>query len=553
MSFQLRIFSLVMLVAGAATMATAYLTQRLMASQLARTAAVSEQESDRIIKGITDFGRSYGSWAGVARRVDDLARATNQRILVRTASDEVVVDTDNLAGRPRRKVPSPGVYIDLKPTLRFENARPILGLVNAAPPQVYTVTFDEIQAYRTGIRFAACLYSNGRTAQVQDSPYGIPHYSGDSSGLDDVNDRCHAGAVSTAEEQAGDRTEIARCAAGPTRLEQLSCLREVFTQRTESPPAVYVYIGAIGTGDGLPAGTTIAAAGLVLLFAAAGTVLLSRRVMRPITALTDASSGLGAGDLTRRVPVRGNDQLTTLTRSFNRMAESLQQGEERQRRLVADVAHELRTPLSNLRGYLEALKDGVIPPGPELFASLHDEAVLQQRIVDDLQDLALAEAGRLAYHQVVVDVVELLTTCQVAHAVLAETAGVRLVLESTGPLHVSADPDRLRQVIGNLISNALRYTPPGGTITIRADAVDGDVVVHISDTGCGIAEQDLPQIFDRFWRADAARGRVTGGSGLGLAIVRQIVLDNGGSITVASDIGVGTTFTITLPLQTIDG
>ncbi|MFD0740998.1 sensor histidine kinase [Phytohabitans flavus] len=229
------------------------------------------------------------------------------------------------------------------------------------------------------------------------------------------------------------------------------------------------------------------------------------------------------------------------------MADSLQRGEERQRRLVADVAHELRTPLANLRGYLEALKDGVIEPDPELFASLHEEAVLQQRIVNDLQDLALAEAGTLAYHRTVIDMAEVLETTRAAHHAVAESAGVQLVTATPGPAQVHADPDRLRQVLGNLVTNAIRATSAGGSVTLSS-AVDGTaVVVRVADTGTGIAPESLPYVFDRFWRADSARGRRTGGSGLGLSIARQIVTDHGGTITVASQLGVGTTFTITLP------
>jgi len=230
------------------------------------------------------------------------------------------------------------------------------------------------------------------------------------------------------------------------------------------------------------------------------------------------------------------------------MADSLQRGEERQRRLVADVAHELRTPLANLRGYLEALKDGVIPPGAEVFASLHEEAMLQQRIVDDLQELALAEAGALAYHRTRTDLTELLETCRTAHRTAADTAGVALRVLANGPVVVPADPDRLRQVIGNLLSNALRATPSGGSVTLSASGpTDGWATVAVQDTGAGIAVTDLPHVFDRFWRADPARGRTTGGSGLGLAIARQIVTDHGGHITADSHPGSGTTLTITLP------
>ncbi|MGH3682026.1 MAG: sensor histidine kinase, partial [Natronosporangium sp.] len=259
---------------------------------------------------------------------------------------------------------------------------------------------------------------------------------------------------------------------------------------------------------------------------------------------------LGAGDLTERVPVVGRDELAGLARSFNRMADSLQRGEERQRRLIADVAHELRTPLANLRGYLEALKDGVVAPDADLFASLHEEAVLQQRIVDDLQDLALAEAGTLIYHRSRVDLGELLEICRAAHQAVAEAADVRLTAAGAAAGYVYVDPDRLRQVLGNLVGNALRATEAGGSVSLTGTR-DGDwAVVTVADTGTGIAPEHLSHVFDRLWRADPARGRTTGGSGLGLAIARQIVTDHGGTITVDSVPGAGTTFTIRLPGRT---
>jgi two-component system, OmpR family, sensor histidine kinase BaeS len=328
-----------------------------------------------------------------------------------------------------------------------------------------------------------------------------------------------------------------------------SCLAQAFTAQIGdvAPVPARVYLGARSDpSSALAAGPLLAAAAGVAAVAIIGTVLLSRRVLRPIDTLTAAAQRLGRGDLTGRVPVRGNDELAELARSFNRMADSLQRGEERQRRLVADVAHELRTPLANLRGYLEALADGVIAPDQDLYASLHEEAVLQQRIVDDLQDLALAEAGNLAYHRVMVDLAELLETCRTAHHARAESAGVSLHVVAE-PVAVHADPDRLRQVVGNLVTNALRATAAGGSVRLVASRTDTQAIVQVVDTGSGIAADAMPHVFDRFWRADAARGRRTGGSGLGLAIARQIVTDHQGTITVASEIGVGTTFTIALP------
>lgn len=301
---------------------------------------------------------------------------------------------------------------------------------------------------------------------------------------------------------------------------QAQCLELAFAQRANqaAPLPLRFFRGAADEPSQVPtlaAGPAIALASLVAVLAVAGSLLLSRRVLRPIRALTTASHRLAQGDLTKRVEETGRDELALLARSFNRMADSLQHGEERQRRLVADVAHELRTPLANLRGFLEALQDGVVTPSPELFASLHEEAVLQQRIVDDLQELALAEAGTLVYHRSRVDLGELVETCRTAHQAVADAAGVRLVTSIAEPIPLSADPDRLRQMLGNLVSNALRATTTGGEVSLSVARDGARGVVMVADTGAGIAPEHLPHIFDRFWRADPARGRTTGGSGLG--------------------------------------
>jgi two-component system sensor histidine kinase BaeS len=287
--------------------------------------------------------------------------------------------------------------------------------------------------------------------------------------------------------------------------------------------------------------------------AIAAALLLSRAVLRPVRALTAASRGLGEGDLGRRVPSSGKgsgkDEIAELGRAFNRMADSLQASEERQRRMVGDIAHELRTPLANLRGYLEALRDGVLEPDPDLLESLHEEVLLQQRIVDDLQDLALAEAGALTYHRADVDVRELLEACRTAHLARAEAAGVALRVEAPGPgaVLVRGDAGRLRQALGNLVGNAIRHTPPGGSVRLVLEHRDGRARIQVRDTGGGIPAADLPYLFDRFWRADAARGRATGGSGLGLSIARRFVTDHDGVIEVESEPGAGTVFTVVLP------
>ncbi|MEV0723379.1 ATP-binding protein [Micromonospora purpureochromogenes] len=552
MSFRLRVLWLVVLVAVSATAATAWLTLRQASQQINDSATADRAQLDRVVGRLSTYGSQHGTWEGVPDLVRDLRAQTGQRIHLVADTGQVIVDTDTQEHRTARPLGTMVGFVDPRPVLN-------LAALPAEPAGREKGMVSAIAAYRTGVRFAACLTRHSVPVVASPTSTGVPQFDADLSradlsravrdrrGVDEIVDGCRDVAAEPGRDVA-DAARVQVC--GSSTVQPLdSCLAQAFTNGISdvAPVPALVYLGARGDpASVLTAGPLLAAAAGVVAVAVIGTVLLSRRVLRPIDTLTAAAQRLGRGDLTGRVPERGNDELAELARSFNRMADSLQRGEERQRRLVADVAHELRTPLANLRGYLEALSDGVITPDQDLFASLHEEAVLQQRIVDDLQDLALAEAGNLAYHRVTVDLAELLETCRTAHHARAEAAGVSLRVAAE-PVAVHADPDRLRQVVGNLVTNALRATAAGGSVRLAASRTDTQAIVQVVDTGSGIAADALPHVFDRFWRADAARGRRTGGSGLGLAIARQIVTDHQGTITVASEVGVGTTFTITLP------
>ncbi|MEJ3748344.1 ATP-binding protein [Actinomycetes bacterium KLBMP 9797] len=553
MSFRLRVLAVVMLVAVTAVAATAWLTLRQASEQITESATADQETIEFVTAELKAYGEVHGTWERVASLVESLGVKTGQRVHVATEFGEVVADTDQIAGNTPREVGAVTTAVD---------PRPLLSLPDDIR-EAYAVTLKAIPAYRAGVRLAACHTRRGTPVEMTKDQYGLPQYNV----AEDIPE-CNTFAEEPNRDSRADRERVEACmipdlahpsprlrddgsTAPPTTGEAVnSCLSRAFTDQISDMAAVplRVTLGASGEPSRqISAMPLIGAAAGVAVLAIAGTALLSRRVLRPIGRLTEAAARLGRGDLTSRVAVVGQDEVAELGRSFNRMADSLQRAEERQRRLVADVAHELRTPLANLRGYLEALKDGVMAPDPELFASLHEEAVLQQRIVNDLQDLALAEAGTLAYHRVVVDLGELLEIGRVAHHARAEAAGVRLVVAVAEPVYVTVDPDRMRQVFGNLVSNALRATPAGGSVTLSAGHINGAVVVRVADTGTGIPPELLPYVFDRFWRGDQARGRRTGGSGLGLAIVRQIVTDHHGTISVASQLGAGTTFTITLP------
>jgi signal transduction histidine kinase len=255
------------------------------------------------------------------------------------------------------------------------------------------------------------------------------------------------------------------------------------------------------------------------------------------------------GDLSQRVEVHSQDEIGELARAFNAMADGLARLEELRRNMVTDVAHELRTPLSNIRGYLEALQDGVVEPKPEVIDSLHEEAMLLNRLVDDLRELTLAEAGQLKLERRPVAPADLVDRALEAARAQAEAKGIALQADLPEDLPlVDVDSQRIGQVLGNLLSNALTHTPPGGKVVVVARAKQLAVEVSVSDTGEGIPLERLPYIFERFYRADRSRSRATGGTGLGLSIAKQLVEAHGGRISVASQVGQGTTFTFTLPV-----
>ena len=275
-----------------------------------------------------------------------------------------------------------------------------------------------------------------------------------------------------------------------------------------------------------------------------------RHVANPLADVMTAAEAVANGDLSARVPEYGPGEFGRLAASFNRMVVELERADLQRRNLTADVAHELRTPLHIIQGNLEGILDQVYEPTPEHVAATLDETRMLVRLVDDLRTLSLAETGQLPLVWEVVDVSELLADVCTSFSGQAEAAGIDLILriDDAGPAMIGGDVGRLDQVLGNLVSNALRYTPDGGAIALQAETMQEGVRISVSDTWAGISADDLPFIFDRFWKGDPARTREGGvGSGLGLAIARQLVQAHGGRIDIGSEPGQGTTFTIELP------
>jgi len=280
------------------------------------------------------------------------------------------------------------------------------------------------------------------------------------------------------------------------------------------------------------------------------TFVLSRRILAPVKALTYAAKHLGRGDFTQRVEVKDKSELGELANTFNTMASDLERAERLRQNMVADVAHELRTPLSNIKGYLEAVRDGVIKPDVDTIRKLDEEATLLSRLVDDLQELSLAEAGELRLIRNATDIADLINQTVAAIQAKAMLKGVSIATELPDRLpHVDIDAHRIGQVLRNLLENAVTHTATGGAITIGAVPQPNWVEVSVIDTGEGIPAEELPFIFERFYRVDKSRARATGGSGLGLTIAKRLVEAHGGEIKVQSEVGKGSRFSFTVPVS----
>lgn len=290
--------------------------------------------------------------------------------------------------------------------------------------------------------------------------------------------------------------------------------------------------------------------GAAALTAALVSWLLAARILGPVHTLAAAARRVSRGDYETRVHAAGADELTVLAHAFNEMAGALDSAEQRRRRLLADLAHELRTPLATIDAYLEGLADGIVQPDPATWALLRTEAGRLGRLTDDIAKVSRAEERQLDLHVRTAAAYELLAAAAAAARPGYAEKGVRLELDETErDAEIAVDPDRFAEVLANLLENALRHTPTGGTVGLAAARAGNDVVVTVADTGEGVEPGELEPIFERFYRVDPARSRDRGGSGIGLTIARALVEAHGGRLIAESEgAGRGTTFRITLPV-----
>ncbi|MGW4059201.1 sensor histidine kinase [Amycolatopsis sp. NPDC004747] len=585
-----RLVGLSLAIAALAVSATAVLatygTGHRLRDQLAGDTSLLATDSD-ILAQLYAYADEHRDWTGVGGLVQDLAKRTGRRIALTAPGGELLADSAVLLGRGALGLPP-------VPAAKVDATRPAPGSAGAKPNvivrdpslgvnigfHVWRLTEAENRQRQAYAREAVdCLR---RTVPEHRSPHRHIVTEGDpddvpadpclptalfapsaaTRALDerviDLATPCltrHGVAYDVTTDRTGTRALRPRRTTGPQWTGCLDTARAEAKASYVAAPAD-LYLGESDRFDPWSAEgrwRTAATAAAVLLVAAVATMAAGRRLVRPIRTLTVAARRMTDGDRTARVPVRGNDEVSRLAATFNSMADAIASTERQRRALVGDVAHELRTPLANVRSHLEAVQDGVLPLDPALVGSLLEEQDLLEHLVSDLHDLALADAGMLRIHPEERQAADLAEQAVAAHRARAASAGVDLSVEAAENVVVHADPTRLRQALGNLVSNAIRHTPAGGAVVVSVRGEADAVEFTVADTGSGIAEEHLPHIFDRFYRADPSRTRTTGGSGLGLAIARHLIEAHAGSLTVTTTPGRGSTFTIRLPPADLSG
>ncbi|MFJ2720900.1 sensor histidine kinase [Streptomyces sp. NPDC087437] len=571
--FRLLLTSVVIAVCSVA--ATAWLAVQTTTRAVTEARGHVLSEDTDILRRLSGFAATHPRWDGVQGIVTELSRTTGRRISLTTTSGVLIADSDSQGVRPSTQASAivDPLHVDTytSPGAQFGGIDP-----RAVGPYLLS---DADRAHLRGLadKRLACLRSQGLDGDMEETPSGrlivtgaeeIPWDCADGklntpthseqTALDELNglfQSClgrHDAFLSLPGSERdsyvqGKRIddkydEKARNCADEARRRQLG---------PYVAPVAELYLGDVSRSDPRFDLSTankikvIGVTGLILALTIAITSVVAVRLVRPLRVL--AAAAQRPADQHIRVPVTTRDETGYLAAAFNEFTARRERLEEQRKAMVSDIAHELRTPLTNIRGWLEVTRDGIVEPDPELIAGLHEEALLLQRVVDDLQDLAAADAGTLKLHRELLSAGELLSHVAAAHGAQAEASGIALLHQVADGVQMEADPVRIRQIVGNLVSNALRHTSAGGTITLTAGQTDDHVLLTVRDTGSGIAPEDLPHIFDRFWRAEKSRSRRTGGSGLGLAIVRHLVTAHGGTVTATSDPGVETVFTLHLP------
>jgi two-component system sensor histidine kinase BaeS len=581
-SLIVRLLATSVLVAVCATVTTAWLVVQSTTRAVRQEQGRSLSDDTSVYDLLLGYAATHTDWSGVGPIVAERARGLGRRITVTTEDRQVIADS---GGGPSLRAARPSATVDpLRPDLKLTGGTQRIDPRAVGP---YRLTGRERQRLRTAAeKQLGCLKEQGLAGEIVETASGRPVVRGPGIDPAAVSAGCGGPQLqrTTTEEVSlvklqqmtfaclGVDPVRTKMSIAPdftmtfgesgknlsvARLEQVNaCLLKSRQSQLEpyvAPPALlFVTDPADDTAQptfNLSRSNLVriaAVTGAVLLLAILVTILVGARLVRPLRTLTDAAR-LPVEDQAR-VRVTTNDEIGYLATALNDLAARRERTEQQRKAMVSDVAHELRTPLTNMRSWLEAAQDGLAPTDPQLLSLLLEETVLLQHVIDDLRDLAAADADSLRVHPEAVHLNDILDQVAEAHRGAAETAAVRLVTVPGGDPQVVVDPVRLRQLVGNLVSNAVRHTPAGGAVTIRSGVADGRLTIEVADTGTGIDAADLPKIFDRFWRADGSRTRSTGGSGLGLAIARKLAEAHGGTISVSSTAGAGSTFTVRMPV-----
>jgi two-component system, OmpR family, sensor histidine kinase BaeS len=588
-----RLLIATVLIAVCSVAATAWLAVETTTRALREEQGQDLADDMRILAELSGYAATHPDWKGVGATVRTLAVTTGRRIALTTADRTLIADS---APKGTSLPLGAAATVDPLHTDTYTESGAQLSGIDPRAVGPYRLTAKErARLEAVAEKQQTCYERFGVDTKIEQSPSGRPVIvNSDGSPTSDAPAQdCGYGALGnpTATEQKAlhDLTDGARVCLrqhhrgldtplylmfNPTnkatssryviaeyaKMGDTKAMRSAQTCVDDAlraqlapyvAPVAELYLGGDDTTpprfDMSPANKAkiVGAVGLVLAVTVAVTAVVATRLVRPLRALTEAAQQ--PPEMHVRVPVTTRDETGILAEAFNDLTERRARLEAQRKAMVSDIAHELRSPLTNIRGWLEVTRDGVVDPDPALLGSLHEEALVLQRVIDDLQDLAAADAGTLRLHREPVRAGDLLDQVAAAHRVAADAAGVAVHTKADDSAWLDADPVRMRQALGNLVSNALRHTPAGGTVTLTARRDGEEVVFTVTDTGTGIAPEDLPHVFDRFWRAEKSRSRRTGGSGLGLPIVRHLVAAHGGTAVAECEPGPGAVFTLRLP------
>lgn len=565
--------------------ATAWLTARSTTLALKQERGQILADDATIQNTLEGFAASHPNWDGAERTVRDLARRTGRGIVIATRAREVITASDR-SSVDRLPLNASAVIDPLHLSPLPDQGAGLPEDVSRIDPRAvgpYLLPTTERKKLRQLARQeVACIYdTQGLRTHIVEEPSGRPAIRALRPGAVTPEACATKDLFTPTPTEAKALTELTAlvrtCAArnrirveepltidtqfrlGQAGFEQGAsalddCVEEGRREQLAPhvAPAALLFVTspaqpATAVFDLSRAGTlrVLGTTSLILTVTITITAVIAIRLIRPLRKLTNAARDTSGRHI--QIPITTRDEIGYLAAALNELSERRERTDEQRRVMVSDIAHELRTPLSNIRGWLDAAQDGLADPDSSLVASLQVEAGLLQHIIDDLQVLAAADAGSLRLNFRKLNLRELAEQSLDAHQTAAQAGRVALTGYFTDDLTIEGDPVRLRQVLGNLLSNAIRHTPPNGSVIVSGYRVEGGVELHVADTGSGIQPEDLPRIFDRFWRAEQSRSRNTGGSGLGLSIVRHLVQAHGGEVHVVSSPGTETVFTVRLP------